>query len=397
MRVLRRLKQPGILFVLTSAPTYVATSEMLREVEPMDLTPLRFFSATLILGLLMIVRRGRPRPRLSTGDRWRVFAISLLGYALYGTLINIGQTTMAAGTTSLLLNMSPVFAFILGTTVLRERPTRKGVLGISVAVLGTAVVTFGNPGGLSFDWNALVIVAASLVLAVFLVLQQPMFARVDPVELVFWGCLTGAILTLPIAPLHLAPASWPARTWIALLFLVTCGTALGYAFWNLSLAASSVSAGGALLFAVPVLSVALGLLLLHQVPTLGAVVGGVISLAGVLLLDSPKPGDPPDPVDPEGAVDAVITQDGTLGDTRHRRVRPLDEAARHLQVTSMSGFVFWALEGQRGTCPAAEPGFGRSAAPVLAGMLAGADSIDDLDVLRHGAMGKLFGGVRAPS
>lgn len=30
-------------------------------------------------------------------------------------------------------------------------------------------------------------------------------------------------------------------------------------------------------------------------------------------------------------------------------------------------------------------------------MLAGADSIDDLDVLRHGAMGKLFGGVRAPS
>jgi hypothetical protein len=34
---------------------------------------------------------------------------------------------------------------------------------------------------------------------------------------------------------------------------------------------------------------------------------------------------------------------------------------------------------------------------VVAGMLAGADSIDDLDVLRHGAMPKLFGGVRAPS
>ncbi len=34
---------------------------------------------------------------------------------------------------------------------------------------------------------------------------------------------------------------------------------------------------------------------------------------------------------------------------------------------------------------------------VTAGMLAGADSIDDLDVLRHGAMRRLFGGVRAPS
>ena len=34
---------------------------------------------------------------------------------------------------------------------------------------------------------------------------------------------------------------------------------------------------------------------------------------------------------------------------------------------------------------------------LVAGMAAGAGSIDDMDVLRHGAMGTLFGGVRAPS
>jgi hypothetical protein len=34
---------------------------------------------------------------------------------------------------------------------------------------------------------------------------------------------------------------------------------------------------------------------------------------------------------------------------------------------------------------------------LVAGMIAGADSIDDLGLLRHGAMGALFGGVRAPS
>jgi len=33
---------------------------------------------------------------------------------------------------------------------------------------------------------------------------------------------------------------------------------------------------------------------------------------------------------------------------------------------------------------------------LVAGMAAGADSIDDLDVLRHGAMPALFGGIRAP-
>jgi hypothetical protein len=34
---------------------------------------------------------------------------------------------------------------------------------------------------------------------------------------------------------------------------------------------------------------------------------------------------------------------------------------------------------------------------IVAGMAAGADSIDDLDVLRHGGMGRVFGQVRAPS
>src|SRR5674536_152947 len=34
---------------------------------------------------------------------------------------------------------------------------------------------------------------------------------------------------------------------------------------------------------------------------------------------------------------------------------------------------------------------------LVAGMVAGADSIDDMDVLRHGGMGRLFTGIRAPS
>lgn len=43
------------------------------------------------------------------------------------------------------------------------------------------------------------------------------------------------------------------------------------------------------------------------------------------------------------------------------------------------------------------PHAGAKTAGVVAGMLAGADCIDDLDLLRHGGMGRLFAGVRAPS
>lgn len=40
------------------------------------------------------------------------------------------------------------------------------------------------------------------------------------------------------------------------------------------------------------------------------------------------------------------------------------------------------------------PNAAAKTAAVVGGMLAGADSIDDLDLLRHGGMGRLFTGVR---
>ncbi len=40
---------------------------------------------------------------------------------------------------------------------------------------------------------------------------------------------------------------------------------------------------------------------------------------------------------------------------------------------------------------------GLKVSALVAGMLAGADSIDDMNVLRHGGMGRLFEGTYAPS
>ena len=49
------------------------------------------------------------------------------------------------------------------------------------------------------------------------------------------------------------------------------------------------------------------------------------------------------------------------------------------------------VPGEQGANP------GLKVPALVAGMVAGADSIDDMDLLRHGGMGRLFGGVRAPS
>lgn len=64
-----------------------------------------------------------------------------------------------------------------------------------------------------------------------------------------------------------------------------------------------------------------------------------------------------------------------------------------LRLAESAG-LYDLLDGQLSV---ASPHATVKATSVVGGMLAGADSIDDLGLLRHGGMGKLFAGVRAPS
>src|SRR5580704_16640550 len=77
-------------------------------------------------------------------------------------------------------------------------------------------------------------------------------------------------------------------------------------------------------------------------------------------------------------------------------------------LVSRAGLVPVMALPQRAWVPGLVAGHVRPAGPcgvnaqlkipcLVAGMAAGADSIDDMDLLRHGAMPGLFGGIRAPS
>jgi hypothetical protein len=83
-------------------------------------------------------------------------------------------------------------------------------------------------------------------------------------------------------------------------------------------------------------------------------------------------------------VDAVFDDPSVVGSAGLLPVLRLAEAAG-----------LERLLGERLTV--ACPNAAAKASCVVAGMLTGADCIDDLDVLRHGAMSRLFTGVRAPS
>lgn len=268
--------------VLASAPAYVATREALTVLSPQDLTTARFLASAALLGLYLLATR--QRLHLRRRDLPRMLLVGVCGYGAFGLLLSFGQTTVPAGTTSLLLNISPVFAFVLGYFVLIERTTKWGYFGMAIAVVGVGIIALGDTSATGFNGNALLIVAAALLLSIFLILQQPLFVRIPPLEVVFWGCTIGGLLTLPVATFDAPAVSPGASFWIAIAVLVGLSTVVGYSMWNLTLARTSVAEGGSLLLVVPIFSVLLGWLMLGEIPNLAAILGGTSALIGVVML-----------------------------------------------------------------------------------------------------------------
>lgn len=60
------------------------------------------------------------------------------------------------------------------------------------------------------------------------------------------------------------------------------------------------------------------------------------------------PGDLLDPVDPEWAIDAIVSDEGTVLIDGVHRFDDLDDAARFVGVNNIDGIDFWALETEEG-------------------------------------------------
>ena len=73
-------------------------------------------------------------------------------------------------------------------------------------------------------------------------------------------------------------------------------------------------------------------------------VASELSLAELLEAGILEPGSLLDPIDPDWAIDAVISEDRTILIDGTHEFDSLDDAARFVGVTNISGFEFWALE-----------------------------------------------------
>jgi drug/metabolite transporter (DMT)-like permease len=285
----RHLSSPRFLATAATVVLWASAFPAIRVgVDGLGLAALSFLRlavaavALLVIAPLVGVRlpRGRDLPLISL--------CGLSGMTAYQVLLNWGEIHVEAGTASLLIAVAPVFSVLLAGVFLSEPLTRNVVVGSVIALAGTALVTLAE-GFSGFSLASLVVLAAAVVQGVYHVASKPLLRHYSGLEVATYAMLTGTFFALPLLPTTVgAVADAPADALWAAVFLGLLPSALGFVVWGYAVARLPMAASTAALYLVPPVALLVSFVWLGETPHPVELLGGAVSVAGVVLINRHK-------------------------------------------------------------------------------------------------------------
>lgn len=283
-KVIVRDRVWALAVVVLWGGNFLAIHVGLEHFPPLLLAAVRFVVIAVPTVLLV------PRPKV----RWRW----LVGYGIgFGTaqfaFLFIGMTRgLPTGLASLVLQAAAPFTVVLGALLLRERLSRRQVVGVVLAAGGLVAIAVARSAVAPLLPLALGLLAA-LSWAVGNLCTRKADAD-DPMRFMLWMSVVPpvplfALSWLVEGPRAIGAALATATTsdgWaglVALGYLVLCATVLGQGIWTVLLGRYPAGTVAPYCMLVPVVGMGLAALVLGERPSPVELVAGVVIVGGVLL------------------------------------------------------------------------------------------------------------------
>ena len=291
----------AILFtVLAWASAFVVIRGVVPFLSGGPLALGRLVIGAAALSLMLIGAKWvRPNPR-----EWMLIVLyGVAWFGIYNVTLNIAEHTLDAGTTAMIVNIGPILIALGAGVFLGEGVPRWLAIGAGTAFGGVILIGIGSgtAGGVDSAgiWWSLV---AALSYAIGVIAQKRVLRRIPSKQVTWIGCVVGAILCLPFAGTLVGElAVAPLGAVVGMAYLGIVPTALAFTTWGYALSNMPAGQLGVTTYVVPALVVLLGFVVFGEIPTVLAIIGGIVCLVGVGLSrrrPSARPKDPDIPVVP---------------------------------------------------------------------------------------------------
>ena len=263
---------------------FVAAKIVTAAVSGITLVFFRYLIASIIL---LIVYKNRPRPVLDKNDKLNILLIGIFGYCGSIVLQMVGVSMVTSSMGSIINTITPVSIIIFAVPLLGEKATVGQVVGILLTVVGSIVIV-GSGGGESRPLG----IALNFIGMIFWGLTSVWIRRscgnVDGVFLTIYGTIVGMLACVPLMGVDIAMhgIAWDkmgASFLTALLWSGAVATAGANLWWNKGLEKLPAASCSLFYAMLPVVSTVLGIIILHEQPTLKFLLGCLIIIAGVVI------------------------------------------------------------------------------------------------------------------
>jgi len=268
--------------VFLAGANAVAVRFTVEELAPFWGAALRFAAASVIFGVLVLIRKASlPRGRTLGG----VIIYGILNFGLSFALIYSAIREVTAGFTMVILALTPLLTFIFAVMHRLEPFRWWAMLGalLAVAGIGVAFASQAAVGGAAL-WAVLFVVGAAVCFAEAAVVLK-MLPPISPLSANAVGMAAATvllvILSLVFKEVWVLPQQ--AQTWTAVLYLIVFGSVALFYLLVYIIQHWTATASSYIVVLAPFVTVPLAVLLAGEELTAGLVLGAVLVVGAVFV------------------------------------------------------------------------------------------------------------------
>lgn len=265
---------------------FVGVAELLEVLSVFEMVTIRYLLIVWAFGITLLLFKGT-RPAIPR-ERWGlVIFAGFVGVPVSQFGVVYAQNFLEPALASVLITLAPAVTAILAPVLVNERVSRRQATGFAVAFSGAVVViVVGASDGGAFEISNVAGAAVGLITPIGWGLYTLALKRLSGDHNSFGAIgmtlLAGSVFLLPLVPTSLdGAARMGSGDWAWMAYLALGGTFAAYLIWYWSLKHLDASETAAYLYLVPLFALFWSLVILGDVPPIGALAGGALVLVGV--------------------------------------------------------------------------------------------------------------------